>query len=454
MRLPRRIKVFNAFLVNTNHFFDKNDFFDVYIEIILTFSIYTYNIVIDYMELKMRRLYQNYIEKIIDDYNKMVFISGPRQVGKTTISKSILNDITNSSYLNWDYLEDRNIILGKYHELFVNTIATISDKKPRIVLDEIHKFHDWKNLVKGFYDKFGDKIEFIVTGSAKLNIYKKGGDSLMGRYINLTVHPLTVAEIIGNFKDIGKEFISTPKELNIDAYQALIEFSGFAECYLKSDKRFYNIWSKQRFEQLFREDVRNIEDINNLYSLELLATVLVEQVGELTSYTSLSKKVRVSDQTIRRWINLLEKHFYCYCLRPWSSNVVRSLIKEPKYYLWDWAQIRSEGARFENLIASHLFKAVDFWNESGMGSFGLHYIRDKQKREVDFLVVKNNKPWLLIECKLSDTNVSSNLKYFHETLKPEFSFQVVHNLSYKHTDCFSKPGLWTVPAITFLSQLV
>lgn len=401
----------------------------------------------------MRRLYQYYIEKIINDYNKMVFISGPRQVGKTTIAKSLI-DISNTNYLNWDYLEDRNIILNKHHEIFENTAAIISDTKPRVVLDEIHKFPDWKNLVKGFYDKFGDRIEFIITGSAKLNIYKKGGDSLMGRYINLTVHPLTVAEINGVFKDPGEKIVNSPKEISVAEYQGLLSFSGFAESYLKASDRFYKIWSKQRFEQLFREDVRSVEDISNIHALELLAIIIIEQAGQLTSYTSLSKKVRVSDQTIRRWIPLLEKHYYCFCLRPWSSNVVRSLIKEPKYYLWDWSQINNEGIRFENFLASHLFKAVDFWNESGLGKFNLHYIRDKQKREVDFLIVKNNTPWILVEAKLSDTGLSNQLKYFHDTLKPEYSFQVVQNLPYTETDCFAKSGVWIVPAITFLSQLV
>lgn len=402
----------------------------------------------------MHRLYQDYIEIIINDYNKMVFISGPRQVGKTTISKNLLSGVTNSHYLNWDYLKDRNIILNKHHELFENILMTISDTKPRVVFDEIHKFNDWKNLVKGFYDKFGDRIEFIITGSAKLNIYKKGGDSLMGRYVNLTVHPLTVAEITGVFANINNNIISEPKEVTIEEYEALQQFSGFAESYLKAEKRFHKIWSKQRFEQLFREDVRNVEDINNIYALELLATIITEQVGELTNYTSLSKKVRVSDQTIRRWISLLEKHYYCFCLRPWSLNVVRSLLKDPKYYLWDWSQITNDGARFENFVASHLFKAVDFWNESGLGNFSLHYIRDKQKREVDFLVVKDNKPWILIEAKLSDTKLSSSLKHFHEILQPEYSFQVVHNLSAVQKNCFAKSGLWIVPAITFLSQLV
>lgn len=400
----------------------------------------------------MERLYQKEVEEYLTNYGKLVFISGPRQVGKTTISKQSIKNNVNSVYLNWDYLEDRQQILNKHNEIFKKLLLIKANNKPRIILDEIHKFKDWKNLVKGFYDKFGDSIEFIITGSAKLNIYKKGGDSLMGRYINLTVHPLSVAEISKNFSD-DIEYIANPKNIRKDEFDALINFGGFAEVYLKCTTRFHRIWSKQRFEQLFREDVRNTEDINNIYTLELLATIINEQVGALTNYTNLANKVRASDQTIRRWLSLLEKHYYCFSIRPWAKNVVRSLIKEPKYYLWDWSQIKDSGAKFENLIASHLLKAVYFWNESGLGDFSLCYLRDKKKQEVDFVIIKDDKPWILVEAKVSDLSISPSLKYFHELLKPEFSFQVVQNKQAIDSSCFDKPGLWIVPAITFLSQL-
>ncbi|MGI4752744.1 MAG: ATP-binding protein [Janthinobacterium lividum] len=400
----------------------------------------------------MERLYLKEVEEYLTNYGKLVFISGPRQVGKTTISKQSIKNNVNSVYLNWDYLEDRQQILNKLNEIFEKLLLIKANNKPRIILDEIHKFKDWKNLIKGFYDKFGDSIEFIITGSAKLNIYKKGGDSLMGRYINLTVHPLSVAEISKNFGD-NIEYIANPKNIRKDEFDALINFGGFAEVYLKGTTRFHRIWSKQRFEQLFREDVRNTEDINNIYTLELLATIINEQVGALTNYTNLANKVRASDQTIRRWLSLLEKHYYCFSIRPWAKNVVRSLIKEPKYYLWDWSQIKDSGAKFENLIASHLLKAVYFWNESGLGDFSLCYLRDKQKQEVDFVIIKDDKPWILVEAKVSDLSISPSLKYFHELLKPEFSFQVIQNKQAIDSSCFDKPGLWIVPAITFLSQL-
>lgn len=401
----------------------------------------------------MERLYQKQIEEYLIGYKKMVFISGPRQVGKTTISKAAIQNVSNSIYLNWDYIEDRLKILDNHHRLFENLLIIKSDHKPRVVLDEIHKFHDWKNLIKGFYDKFGNDIEFIITGSAKLNIYKKGGDSLMGRYINITIHPLSVSEIASNFSNLSDQYIKDPKNITKDKFEVLLNFGGFAETYLKATPKFHRIWSKQRFEQLFREDVRNVEGISDIYSLELLATIINQQAGMMTSYTALANKVRVSDQTIRRWMSLLEKHYYCFCIRPWSKNIVRSLIKEPKYYLWDWSQIKSDGAKFENLIASHLLKLVYFGNETGLGDFNLHYIRDKQKREVDFVVIKDDKPWMLVEAKVSDISISQSLKYFYELIKPEYAFQVVQNQPIINKSCFDKAGLHIIPAITFLSQL-
>lgn len=402
----------------------------------------------------MHRFYENRIQSFLAEYSKMLFISGPRQVGKTTIAKSIVKNKINSIYLNWDYLPDRDTILNKVDKEFENILTIKAKDKPKAVFDEIHKFSDWKNLIKGFFDKFNEHLEFIVTGSARLNIYKKGGDSLMGRYINLTIHPLSVSELANNYESENAAGLRVPKDIGREAFEQLLKFGGFAEPFLKANQRFHNIWSRQRFEQLFREDIRNIEDISNIYALELVASMLKEQSGGLTSYTSLAKKARVSDQTIRRWLYLLEKHYYCFSVRPWSKNIVRSLLKEPKYFLWDWSQISDLGMRFENFIASHLIKAVDYWNESGLGTFGLYYIRDKQKREVDFLVSKNNQPWFLVEAKLSQYDISPNLKYFHELIKPEFSFQVLQNAENFDGSCFDKPGLWSVPARTFLAELI
>jgi len=397
----------------------------------------------------MKRFYEAEIDTFLRDYNKMVFVSGPRQVGKTTITKHLLTD--QQYYFNWDYSEDKKYIITEHDRLFTNLVALKSHHKPRIALDEIHKFHDWKNLIKGFYDKFGNQIEFLITGSAKLNIYKKGGDSMMGRYINLTIHPLSVAEIVGSHTP---SLINTIHHIPQDDFDNLMKFGGFAEPYFKNSEKFHTIWSKQRFEQLVREDINNIEDIHNIDTLELLAMLLKDQICSITNYSNLANKARISEQTTRRWCILLEKHFYCFSIKPWSQNVTRSLIKSPKYYLWDWSQLPDEGQRYENFIASHLYKAVTYWNETGLGQFALHYLRDKEKREVDFVVIKNNQPWFIVEAKSSNNTITQNLKYFHNLIKPQFSFQVMKYASPIEVSCFDKPGIWVVPASSFLSQLV
>lgn len=186
----------------------------------------------------------------------------------------------------------------------------------------------------------------------------------------------------------------------------------------------------------------------------MLANLLKHQTGQLLNRTSLAKKVQVTVQTISRWIATLERFYFCFQVTPWSHNISRSLIKEPKIYLWDWSQIEDEGAKFENFIASHLYKAIHFWNDIGIGDFSLHFLRDKDKKEVDFLISKNQKAWALIEVKVSDKKLSKYVKHFQEQSQATKALQVLKNMEYVHKDCFKSETPLIVPAKTFLSQLV
>ena len=189
--------------------------------------------------------------------------------------------------------------------------------------------------------------------------------------------------------------------------------------------------------------------------MEVLAELLKEQIGQLVNRTSLAKKIRVSVPTISRWLETLERFYYCFSITPWHKNVSRSLIKEPKIYLWDWSIISDIGKRFENYIATHLLKSIDLWNDLGVGKYGLYYLRNKDKREVDFLVTKNDKPWILVEVKNSANNsLSKNLIFFKKELNAPYAFQVLNTEEYVKTSCFVKEGIWMVPVKTFLSQLV
>lgn len=326
--------------------------------------------------------------------------------------------------------------------------------KPIVVFDELHKYRQWKTFLKGFFDKYSKLIQIIVTGSARLDIYKKGGDSLMGRYFLYRLHPLSVAELCN---PLIRETEISPKsyEISNDDFNALFEYGGFPEPFLRRNKKFYQKWKRLRTEQLFREDIRDLTRIQEVGEIELLAELLSEQVGQVANYSALASKVQVSIDTIRRWMKVLKSFYYCFTLQPWTKNVTRSLLKEPKVYLWDWSLIEDRGARVENFIASHLYKAVHFWTDQGLGDYKLYYLRDKEKREVDFLVSKNGKPWFIVESKASDNmGLSKSLYYYQEALGVPYAFQVIFDMDYVEGDCFSSDRPLIVPAKTFLSQLI
>ncbi|MBN2689326.1 MAG: DUF4143 domain-containing protein [Gammaproteobacteria bacterium] len=313
---------------------------------------------------------------------------------------------------------------------------------------------DWKNFLKGFYDTYNDQLHIVVIGSAKLDVYKKGGDSLLGRYFLYHQYPLTIGEYLKTKCLDGKE-ITPPLEIDDKKWTQLFEFGGFPEPFLKKDPLFSNQWQRLKHQQLFREDLRDFDRIREIEQCELLATMMQERAGQLVNYSQLSKLVRASDYSIRKWLGALKSLYYCFFIRPWSKNISRSLIKEPKCYLWDWATISDPGMRIENFVACHLFKAVSLWTDIGLGSYELSFIRDKDKNEVDFLITKNNIPWILIEVKKSsNTSITSSLYKFQKALGVKHTFQLAFDMPYINQDCFLLEKPTIVPMKTFLSQLV
>ena len=402
----------------------------------------------------MKRIYDEILKAHLLSEDEMIFLSGPRQVGKTTTSKLAANFTDRFLYLNWDNADERSQILqGPKKIIELAKLSTLSDKKPIIALDEIHKYEDWKNFLKGLYDTYGNDVSIIVTGSAGLDIYKRGGDSLMGRYFPYRMHPISVAECLRtNLLDTE---ISLPQKIDSDEYEALCEFGGFPKPFLKRNTRFSGRWQNLRKQQLFREDIRDINIIQDINRLEVLADLLMAQSASAITYSSLAKHIRVSVDTVTRWIEVLESFYFCYRIRPWSKNIPRSLIKEPKIFLWDWSLVKDLGAKAENFIATHLLKAIQYWTDCGFGEYGLHYLRTLDKREVDFLVTKNNKPWFLVEVKNSNNQrISPHLEHFQSQIKAPHAFQVALNMAYVDKDCFGINTPIIVPAMTFLSQLV
>lgn len=403
----------------------------------------------------MKRLYDKIIEDHYENYTEMLFLVGPRQVGKTTSSVSTGEEQNHLYYFNWDDDDDRlKIISGAGNIAKEIGLTKAHKKRPIIIFDEIHKYKRWKKFLKGFYDKYGKYACILVTGSARMDVYRKGGDSLMGRYFPFRMHPFSVAEII-NPTPPDEEIRKQPTEIDEAQWNHLVQFGGFPKPFLHATKKFYNRWKTLRHQLLFREDLRDLTRVQELGQMEILAEFIRQQATQLVGYASLSKMVRVSADTVRRWTKILRSMYFHFELRPWSKNVTRSLIKEPKFYLWDWALIDDPGSRFENLLASHLLKATHFWTDSGFGQFDLYFIRDKDKREVDFIVIKNDQPWILIEAKVSHKQLlSPHLSRFQEQLKSPHALQVAMDMDYVDVNCFGYKKPIIVPAKTFLSQLV
>jgi hypothetical protein len=320
------------------------------------------------------------------------------------------------------------------------------------VFDELHKYGRWKTLLKGFFDTYGESVRVIVTGSSKLDVYRRGGDSLMGRYLVCRMHPFSVAETIRQSLPAGP--IQAPAPVDEKELAALWAHGGFPEPFLRRELRFTTRWRSLRRQQLLREDIRDLTRIQELGQLEVLGDLLALRSGDQIVYSNLAEEVRTSPDTIRRWIVTFSSLYVGFLVRPWFKNVAKSLRKEPKWYVRDWSQVDDEGARAETFVACHLLKAVEGWTDLGLGDFELRYLRDKEKREVDLLVVRDRKPWFLVEVKTTDTRLSPALAHFQRQVKAEHAFQAVMELDYVGADCFSRHEAVVVPARTLLSQLL
>lgn len=354
-----------------------------------------------------RYIYQH-IKKDLKE--KMVLIGGPRQVGKTTLARSYIKN--DKQYLTWDDLEDRNII--KKHQ--VNTLLKL------VVLDEIHKYKKWRMLLKGLFDKYGEKLKIIVTGSAKLDYFRKGGDSLFGRYHYYRLHPLTISEVIKN-------------EIDGDIYD-LLKFSGFPEPFRKKNVIFHKRWQRERLARVVSQDISDLGTVKELSLIELLVDALPERVGQPLSIKSLQEDLEVSPNTISRWIALLEQIYYCYRILPYGPAKIRAVKKTSVLYLWDWSEVENPGFRFENLVASHLLKYCHYIEDTEGDKMELRYIRDIDGREIDFVILKNKKPVFAVECKTGEKSFSKHLFYFKErTSIPQFYQVHLGTKDYVNENC-------------------
>lgn len=397
----------------------------------------------------------------------MTFIAGPRQVGKTTLARQFLQlKKCGNRYFNWDIESHRKAILKSPERFWtedapaVPALVARDREKPCVVLDEIHKYPRWKRFLKGLYDAVSGEVDIIVTGSGRLDIYQRGGDSLFGRYGLYRLHPFSTGEIVRD----DRRSVRPPKDAldavvhgkvpagASEALSRLEKFTGFPEPLFAGSESRLRRWRRGRNHLVLREDLRDLTSIRDIGLVEALVELLPERIGSLLSLNALREDLNVAYGSVRQWVDALARLYYLFEVRPYAGRLARTLRKEAKVYLFDGSAIEDPGARFENLVALHLLKACDAWNDRGLGDFDLHYVRDREKHEVDFLVTSDRKPFVLVEAKLSEQDASPSLFYFKERLNPPWSFQVVRNTPpgalYKHGK-----GVFVASAARFLAQL-
>ncbi len=356
---------------------------------------------------------------------KMVLIAGPRQAGKTTLAKELAKEFKSFVYLNYDHLGDRKIILN---EGWLPSVELI-------MLDEIHKMPKWKNYLKGVYDTKGPHQKILVTGSARLEIFHRVGDSLAGRYFLHHLMPFSLAEC----HKVGLDF-------GIDRF---LERGGFPEPLLAESAIDANRWRLQYASSLLKEDVLDFDNIQNLNTIRLVFDLLREKVGSPVSYTSISEDVAIAPNTVKKYIQILEALYVVFRITPYSKNIARSLLKEPKIYFFDTGLVKGDaGAKFENLTAAsllkHVYAKIDYLAED----YALHYLHTKERQEVDFALVRNGQVEKMIETKYHDPSLSEPLLYFHEKYKIP-AVQIVKELKRERVD----QGIEVVQAEKFLKSL-
>ena len=377
--------------------------------------------------------------------SKMVFVSGSRQVGKTTLANMIGASFDRPVYLNWDRRPHRLQILREEW----------SPEADLLIFDEVHKYPKWKSMLKGIWDTRPKSQRIIVTGSARMDLYRRGGDSLQGRTQCYRLHPFSLQEIVSPVEG-PRDFPEGPPKLRYTGRPGdvgtLMRFGGFPEPFLSRSLRTLKRWHRQRLERVFREDIRDTEIVRSLAQVEILGALLPQRVGSPVSLASLASDVECSPKSVRSWLELLCRNYYAFRVPPYSRRMERALKKESKFYLWDWSEVPDEGARFENLVGSHLLKHCHYCQDAFGLSVDLFYLRDLEKREVDFLVTWEGQPWLAVECKLSPGGSLRNLCHFAERLEVANKVLVTLASGVDHLDKAS--GIRILSAERFLTALV
>ena len=367
---------------------------------VIVLTIPQYSAIISIMKRYLQKNVPNDLKK------KMVFITGPRQVGKTFLAKSIQQEFKKSIYLNNDDIEDLKTIQKRIWPLNTNLI----------ILDEIHKLKNWKNYLKGTFDTRSANQTFLITGSARLDTFRQTGESLAGRYFLYHLNPLSVKELAGTMPAY-------------EAVSALNTLGGFPEPFLSSSDEYARRWRQQYYTDIVREDIMDFSRINEIRAIKLLLEMLRKRVGSPLSYVSLAEDIQIAPNTVRKYIDILESLHIIFIVRPYHKNIARSILKEPKIYFYDSGYVEgNEGTRLENTVATSLLKHIQYLRDANGAELSLHYMRTKDGKEVDFALAQKDSLTHFIEVKLSDSAVDKNLKYFKERYSHVDAVQLVHNI--------------------------
>ncbi|MFH1259176.1 MAG: ATP-binding protein [Elusimicrobiota bacterium] len=368
---------------------------------------------------------KRYLEEVAfsDVYSRqMRFIAGPRQSGKTTIAKNqLLSFHSEQLYYNWDRKQVRDRYRKESDFLGSDYLNMASQKKLWVCFDEIHKIPKWKNILKDFFDTYENKINLIVTGSARFDLFRRAGDSLAGRYFLFKLNPLMLSEVLAKkIENIlpGKtadEYIE--KSIAVKKYEQavmedILQFSSFPEPLISGNSVFSKKWHDNYLERIVKEDLRDLSSIHQLEKVIDLLYILPSKIGSPLSINSLKEDLEINFSTVKNYINYLILTYMLFEVFPYQKKIKRLVKKEKKIYFYDHAIITEEAKKFENLVAVELKSRIDLWNDLSEDKYDLKFVRTKDGNETDFLILKNSQPFFLCEAKLSDDKIARH-HYLH-----------------------------------------
>ena len=376
--------------------------------------------------------------------DSMLFVAGPRQCGKTSLAREFLKEKDCPAlYYNWDVEKIRR----RYRadpDFIIKDVSRLEIEKPYVVLDEIHKLTRWKNILKGLFDENHDLMQIIVTGSARLDLFRRSGDSLVGRYSLVHLFPFSLREWVGTTRQGSLPWLHEESDWNElsaaldskladgprigeDLSKAYLYFGPFPVPLISGSDRLSRKWHRDYITLLVREDLRDITGLRELDRVAYLIELLPHRIGNPLSLRNLGEDLEANHTTVKNWLYALNKLYLVWPLTPFSAKIHRSMRRDAKWYFLDWTYAGEESAQFENMIATALYRFTMSLNDRGWPELKLHYLRTYDNKEVDFILTRDGKPVLAIEAKLGGSKLPSQLTKLQNIHKSNFPKILVIN---------------------------